>query len=66
MLFLLRNERRFAQMAFAFRGFRAQDMAAERLVALEFSGSGFLEPFLGSGIRFNFRHRDFVLIVMTV
>lgn len=51
-LFLLRliDERGLTEMALSLARFRREDMAPERLAALEFSGCGSLEAFFRSGI----------------
>ena len=41
---------------FAAFGFLGENVTLERSLVSDFSGAGDLEPFLGTGIRFNFWH----------
>ena len=45
-----------AHVTFTFFGFLRQDVTFETLLMHDLSGAGNLETFLGTGVRFNFRH----------
>ena len=46
------------QLTFTFRTLLGQDMSAERMVALETAGSGFLETFRRAPVGLQLWHRD--------
>jgi hypothetical protein len=52
----LANQPGVGQVPFSFSRFLSQDVAFKRVLALDFASPGKLEPLLGCGIGFYFRH----------
>ena len=49
-----------AEIAFAFLGFLSKNVTFEGFLVGDLPRSGYLEPFLGTGIRFDLRHFECV------